>query len=198
MASFMDLVQDSSVSMMIKESETLFTLVLCLHALGLGFIVGISTIAAMRVLGLASGVPMAPFSDFFPIMWVGFWVNALSGVLLLMLYPKNYLTDAAFYIKMIGVVSAVYHTAMLRGVLLRGDDGPHGRKVAVALLASWFVAIPCARLVAYNASVGYQSLTAVAITGAILLLLALKARRALGFEGAAIHAPVAGAVRQTT
>lgn len=185
MTSFLEMIQDSSVSMMIKESETLFTLVLTLHALGLGFIVGISTIAAMRVLGLASGVPMAPMADFFPIMWFGLWVNALSGVLLLMLYPTNYLTDAAFYIKMIGVASAITSTVRLRGVLVRGDAGPGGRSVATTILVSWFVAIPCARVVAYNASVGYQSLAAVAVTGAVLLVLARRGRRLLGFDAAA-------------
>lgn len=185
MMSILELLQESAVSMAIKESESLFTLVLTLHAIGLGFIVGISTIAAMRVLGLASGVPTAPFVDFFPIMWLGFWVNAVSGVLLLTLYPLNYLTDAAFYIKMIGVVSAVVNTRRLRGVLLRGDAGAGGRTVAVTVLASWFVAIPCARVVAYNASVGYQSLTAVAMTSVVLFALARKGRRLLGFDGVA-------------
>jgi hypothetical protein len=189
----LELIQNSSVPMLIKESETLFTLVLCLHALGLGFIVGISAIAALRVIGLASTVPMAPIVGFFPIMWLGFWVNAVSGVVLLTLYPLNYLTDAAFYVKMIGVVSAVVSTIKLRGVLARGDAGPGGKTVAVTVLASWFVAIPCARVVAYNATVGYQSLTAVAIAGAILFGLAYAGRRLLGFDVADASMPVRSA-----
>lgn len=94
------------------------------------------------------------------------------------------------------MVSAVFHTVKLRAVLVRADGGPHGKAVARTLLVSWFVAIPCARVVAYNATVGYQSLAAVLVAAAILLGLAVKARHAPGFDGGPLHAP--GTVRQTT
>ena len=34
-------------------------------------------------------------------MWAGFWVNAVSGVLLLIAYPTKALTNPLFYVKLV-------------------------------------------------------------------------------------------------
>ena len=34
-------------------------------------------------------------------MWAGFWINALSGILLLIAYPTKALTNPLFYAKLV-------------------------------------------------------------------------------------------------
>ena len=69
------------------------------HA-GLAFFVGISSAIALRILGVAPGLPLAPFRKLYPVMWLGFFFNAVSGVLLLIIEPTKFLTMVDFYIKL--------------------------------------------------------------------------------------------------
>ena len=52
--------------------------------------------------------------DFFPLMWVGFWINAVTGVVLLSLYRTKFLTDGTMYIKLGAVALAMLNIRMLR------------------------------------------------------------------------------------
>lgn len=54
-----------------------------MHTVGLGFLVGISAVVNIRLLGFAQSVPVKPLRRFFGFMWFGFWINAISGLLLL-------------------------------------------------------------------------------------------------------------------
>ena len=57
--------------------------ILFLHTLGLGILVGFTAAIDFRVLGFAEQLPLAPLARFFPLIWIGFWINAVSGTLLL-------------------------------------------------------------------------------------------------------------------
>ena len=45
-------------------------------------------------------VPLGELRRFLPILWAGFWLNAVSGVLLLIGYPTKALTNPVFYLKL--------------------------------------------------------------------------------------------------
>ena len=53
------------------------------HSVGMGVLVGLSSAVYLRVLGFAPSLPLAPMERFFPLMYAGFWVNAISGVFFL-------------------------------------------------------------------------------------------------------------------
>ena len=57
-------------------------------------------------------------------MWAGFWVNAFSGVLLLIAYPTKALTNPVFYLKLaliaVAIVAGACHP--------RGTDAGCGRR----------------------------------------------------------------------
>ncbi len=112
--------ESSGFAMFVKESTTIYTATLALHAIGLAFLVGISGGTALRILGVARSLPLAPMEDFFPLMWAGFWINALTGVVLLMLYPTDFLANAAIYIKLGAVACAIVNIRMLRAHVFRG------------------------------------------------------------------------------
>ncbi len=68
----------------LRESGSIwaYPAVLTLHTMGLGVLVGASTVLALRLLGCAPRIPLEPLQALFPIMWFGFWVNAITGVAL--------------------------------------------------------------------------------------------------------------------
>ena len=65
---------------------------------------------------------------FLPVMWFGFWLNAISGVLLLIGYPTKALTNPVFYLKLLFIALAV--TSAI------GRFVPKGSKLW-ASLSSW-------------------------------------------------------------
>ena len=75
--------------------------ILALHAIGMGFAVGICLALDLRVLGVAPGVRIAEMRRFVPVVWAAFWLNAVSGVLLLIGYPTKALTNPVFYLKLL-------------------------------------------------------------------------------------------------
>ena len=131
--------------------------IISLHAIGMGFAVGISAAIDLRILGIAPGVPLSEFRRFLPILWAGFWVNAVSGVLLLIGYPTKALTNPVFYLKLLCIFIAM---ALLVRIDRRIVDGPVAqgeavywrqlRRLATVSLACWTIAIFAGRLLAYT------------------------------------------------
>lgn len=79
-------VESSALSRWMREAPILwaFPFILILHTWGLAFVVGANVAIDVRVLGLARAVPALALDRYFTIMWVGFWIDAMSGVALLM------------------------------------------------------------------------------------------------------------------
>src|SRR5688572_23552992 len=90
----------TSPSVWIRESTSVFAFptILTLHAIGMGLAVGVNAAIALRLLGFAPRVPVAELNRFVPVMWFGFWMNAASGVVLLLGYPTKALTNPVFYL----------------------------------------------------------------------------------------------------
>jgi hypothetical protein len=109
------------------------------------------------VLGVARQVPVHTLGRYDLVMWLGFWVNAVSGVLLLIAYPTKALTNPLFYVKLlliaIGLLLARAMRKWLRGAAdLDAVVPPRLRTLAVASLASWAASITAGRLLAYTYS----------------------------------------------
>src|SRR5215218_4997144 len=92
-------VEGSALSIWLREAPTLwaFPFVLILHTWGLAFLVGANVALDVRLLGLARDVPLRASEWCYPVMWIGFWINAVSGVLLLIAYPTKALTNPLFF-----------------------------------------------------------------------------------------------------
>src|SRR6266566_6853473 len=112
---FIQTIEDSGLSTWLRESESPFAFyfVLLFHTFGLALLVGANTVMDLRLLGIQREIPLAPLKRLFGIMWLGFAINAASGVLLLIAYPTKALTNPVFYIKLILIGSAVWVMARL-------------------------------------------------------------------------------------
>jgi hypothetical protein len=130
----------------VRESPSVFAFptVLSLHALGMGLVAGLNAIIAMRILGVARQVPFKEIKRFLPVMWFGFWLNAVSGVALLIAYPTKALTNPVFYLKLLFIALAV----IAAGKAALSESKPWAR----ISLASWTAAIVAGRLLAYTYS----------------------------------------------
>jgi hypothetical protein len=159
--SFLIWLEATPLNQWIVGSPSLFAFpgILTLHAIGMGFAVGLSAAIDLRILGVAPRIPLAEMRRFVPILWAGFWLNAASGVLLLIGYPTKALTNPVFYLKLLLIAAAM--TLVVRiSRALEGNDGAVSpdrlRRLAMVSLACWVGAVTAGRLLAYT----YTRLTA--------------------------------------
>src|SRR6185436_4645594 len=137
---FLARLEQSGFSTWIRESPSVwaYPTILFLHTVGLGFLVGASMAIDLRVLGFYPQLPLEPMKRFVPVMWFGFWVNALSGVVLVMIDATTLLANPLFYLKI-----ALIAFAMVSGRLIAkqafSESGlqPSGRVLAGASLLCW-------------------------------------------------------------
>jgi hypothetical protein len=147
-------------SVWLRESPSVmvFPFVLILHTVGLAFLVGANVAFDARLLGLARGVPLVSMQRYYRAMWAGFWVNAFSGILLLIAYPTKALTNPLFYGKLLLITVALLvgravRRHMLSGAIGAGVRAPRPLKILAAVsLALWVVSITAGRFLAYTCS----------------------------------------------
>ncbi|MFI5077675.1 MAG: hypothetical protein ACHQRO_10055 [Vicinamibacteria bacterium] len=144
-----------------SPSMLAFPGILALHAIGMGLAAGLAGVLDLRILGVARGVPLVEFRRFQPVLWGGFWLNAVSGVLLLVGYPTKALTNPVFYLKLLLIAVAMVLFVRIDRLIRSGDPADPAtartlRRFAVTSLVCWAGAITAGRLLAYT----YQRLRA--------------------------------------
>ena len=157
MMNVLQTIQDSGFCHWVRESESLFAFagILLVHTIGMGFVVGVNATIDLRILGFAPAVRLSALEKFFPALWLGFWLNAITGVILLAADAVNKLDNPDFYVKMVFIALAVVNVKMLRSRVFRDpliDKAPPSliaRVLAVTSLILWLGAITSGRLLAY-------------------------------------------------
>jgi hypothetical protein len=151
-------IEATALSTWLRESPSImvFPFVLILHTVGLAFLVGANVAVDARVIGMARGVPLASLERYFRVMWAGFWLNAASGVLLLIAYPTKALTNPVFYLKLVLIGAALLMARAIRRHMALGAAPagvvalPPVKALAVLSLACWAASITAGRLLAYT------------------------------------------------
>ena len=152
----------TGLSTWVRESTSVFAFptILSVHAIGMGLAVGVNVAMALRLLGFAPGVPPHELRRFAPVMWLGFWMNAASGVLLFLGYPTKALTNPVFYMKMALIAIGLWLYVIMSRQLtaeagLKARNNGANLKVrtasALASLVCWAGAVTTGRLLAYTA-----------------------------------------------
>jgi hypothetical protein len=155
MLDFLAALENTEFASWLRESGSIwaYPAVLTLHTLGLGVLVGASAVIDLRLLGAARQIPLEPLRRLFPIMWAGFWVNAISGVLLFVTDATTKGTTTVFMAKLgIIVLAVIVLTTIKRSAFgtNRSSDPPMSVKaLAAASLALWLAAIITGRYMAY-------------------------------------------------
>lgn len=148
-----------SLSIWVRESPSMFAFpgILTFHTIGMAFLVGATSAFSLRVLGFAPRVPPSEMLKFVPVVWFGFVVNLVSGVLLLLAYPTKALTNPVFYLKLLCIVLALFAVRALgrriAGLGARIAAGWTADRVLAGLtLGLWAVSVTSGRLLAYTHS----------------------------------------------
>jgi len=141
----------------VNESESLFAYpgMLFFHTFGLAIVVGISVAVDLRLLGFATRIPLASMRALFRYLWLGFGINAVSGVMLFAADAPRKAQNPLFEIKLVLVALGVMISALVYRHLLRAGrerletSRTAPRLMAIASLLIWTAAIAAGRLIAY-------------------------------------------------
>jgi hypothetical protein len=157
MKEFLVFLENLEFSHWVKDAPTIwaFPMILFVHTLGMSIVAGGSAMIDLIVLGFWPDAPIKPFARLFPILWVGFGVNAVTGTMMLVADATTKLTTVDFYIKMAFVFAGFYLLIRMRRQVFENpqlDQVPlsgNAKILACASLACWFGAIIAGRLLAY-------------------------------------------------
>jgi hypothetical protein len=146
--------ENSAFSDWVRSSPSIwaYPTILTLHTLGLAMLVGANWALDLRLLGVARAVPLEALRGSFRVMWIGFWVNAVSGVVLFAADATTKGTTTVFMTKLALVAIGVGLIAMTRRTVYgRGTPsvGPAARLLAAGSLLVWIAAIAAGRIMAY-------------------------------------------------
>jgi hypothetical protein len=161
MVELLTFLEENAVSVFIREFPSVFGFptILFLHTLGLAMVAGVSIAVDLWILRGATATAPLHFLGLTRTMWLGFGINLVSGLALLLAYPAKALTNSVFYFKMALVLVAVYVAARINRELLAHGGVRAGaltidaRRWAVVSLLLWAGAIVTGRLLAYTADV---------------------------------------------
>lgn len=148
--------ESTALATWVRESSSLWAYpgVISLHAVGLAVMVGLSTMIDLRLLGFAPGLPLAAMRSLNRWIWIGFSVNAVSGLALLIASATAMMTNPLFYAKM-GLIALSMTIVVLinRAAFPPGAPShrvtPRARTLAVISLVLWAATITTGRLTAY-------------------------------------------------
>ena len=121
----------------------------------MGLVVGINAMFDLRILGFAPSVRLRALERFLPVMWVGFWINAVTGAILLAVNLTKLTRNPDFYVKLAFIALAVINVQLLKrqvftdGEASASQPSAKARTLAVTSLIFWLGAITSGRLLAY-------------------------------------------------
>jgi hypothetical protein len=149
-------IQNLSISTSIAESDSLwwgYAWWLFVHALGMGLTAGLGFMVSLRLLGVGRQIPLSSFRILFPVFWVGFYLNLLSGTLLFMTDATGIARVWELYAKLVCLGLALALMMRLRRFVdsAPGDDAVPASvtKMAYACIVLWLAVITSGRLIAY-------------------------------------------------
>jgi len=156
MMAFLTALHDSAFSTWIRESETVwaFPTVLTVHTFGMMLLVGCAWVVDLRVLGVARTIPIGPLRPLFRVMWMAFWINLATGVLLFIADPERKATSLLFGFKLLLIIVNLPLLRRLERAIYRAGPEPATvdggtRRLAIASAALWAGTIFAGRLLGY-------------------------------------------------
>jgi len=151
-------IEELSFSTFMRESSSLlgFPVFLYLHTLGMSIVAGGAMIISLALLGLwPKGAPLKPLDRFYPVVYFGFWLEAVTGTAMFMKDASTYGRNPDFYWKLLCVAVGIWLLAVLRKRVFQNpqvDSVPvtsQARLMAGGVIVCWFAAIVTGRLIAY-------------------------------------------------
>jgi hypothetical protein len=127
------------------------------HFLGLSLLIGCVGTFDLRLLGVASRVPIAAVHRLIPFGLLGFAINICSGLMFLLTEPDQYIYNPSFHFKLLfmtigGLNAATFYLTSYRRVFSANAslDAPmHAKVIAAISLCAWVGVIVGGRLLTF-------------------------------------------------
>jgi hypothetical protein len=150
--------ESNALATWLRSSAYGYPAVETLHIWGLTLLVGTAVAFDLRLLGVASLLPIDGVARFLlPLARIGFGVAVVSGLALFMMQARTFGVMPLFFVKMGTVAIAVANTMIFhRGIFVSVGRWGHAsrtprraRVAAVVSLVCWTFALVCGRFLAY-------------------------------------------------
>ena len=148
--------QDSAFTDWFLGSPSVWTYptVLTLHTVGMAILVGASFVVNLRILQVGSAIPLHRLQPLYRLIWFGFTVNLLSGLVLFVTEAADRVVDPVFYVKLGSIALALAFGSWVKRKAIDPPAAPQrtttrARSLAAASLGLWAIAIVAGRLMAY-------------------------------------------------
>jgi hypothetical protein len=156
MEDFLLRLQESDFGVWVSSAPTIlaYPTILMLHTVGLAMVVGPSWVLDIRLLGYGARMPVEALRGAFRIIWIGFFINASTGIALFISEADDKGTKWIFWVKLLSIALALVVTTRLRRTVFGGGvasdvAAPPVRSLAKASMFLWLAAITAGRLMAY-------------------------------------------------
>jgi hypothetical protein len=155
--SFFRALQDSAFTDWFLGSDSIwaYPTVLTLHTVGMAMLVGASIVVHLRVWQVGAAIPITQFRPLYRIIWAGFTINLLSGLVLFVTEAATRVVDPVFYVKLAAIFAALWLGVVVKRRVIDTDRPTQPsstapvRSLSAASLALWTTAIVAGRLMAY-------------------------------------------------
>jgi hypothetical protein len=153
---FLAWLQSTALGTAVAETLWAYPLLETFHALGMAMLLGSLGLINLRVLGYKRELPLLGTRDLLPLAWLGFTVNAVSGIALFTSDAIYFFSSYTFRVKMVLIVLAGINAVLLGRRIFHEPATSHdvvpsaaAKWVAGTSLAFWVGAAIAGRLIAY-------------------------------------------------
>jgi hypothetical protein len=144
-------IEETPLSVWVREDFHAFFYILMAHSLGMALLVGAAGVICLAASGAAPAARVAAMRGFVPVMAAGLALAVISGVLLLWGYPAKALTNPVFALKFAALIAAGILTLRTAdGIGLEDQDHRRQARTALIALALWGVGVVAAKLLLYT------------------------------------------------
>jgi hypothetical protein len=117
-------------------------------------LVGCAWVVDLRLLGVGRTIPIRPLRPLFRLMWIAFWINLATGVLLFVADPERKATSLLFGVKMLLIIINLPMLKRLERAVYGGTAEPTvvssgTKQLAAASAMLWAGTIFTGRLLGY-------------------------------------------------
>jgi hypothetical protein len=163
---FLAWLQSTRLAALVAETLWGYPLLETFHALGMAMLLGSLGLINLRVLGYKPQLPLLGTRDLLPLAWLGFTINAVSGLALFTSDAIYFFSSYTFRIKLVLILLGGINAILLGHRVFREpaahavNAGPAatlaatpsaGAKwIAATSLLFWFGAAIAGRLIAYT------------------------------------------------
>jgi len=153
----MDWITGTWLSAAMTDNQWAFPLAEAAHFFGLSLLIGSIGIIDLRLLGFGRGFSLRAIHQLLPLVWFGFGINLLTGILFIFAQPAFYYPIGAFRIKMVllaiaGLNALWYQRTVHRDVGTWAEHGSapsQAKLIAGISLGVWIAVIFFGRFIMY-------------------------------------------------